>query len=107
MKLLKVGLVQEMTKKRPEYWKAPAVLWFLEQSDKVDPEEAIRAKAQELLSYANAEGPPFEPTRMAHLRKIHTIKRAGIRSVSQLVPVKSGFILTVNSTNKDIIPKQV
>lgn len=81
-----------MVKKRPDY-RSPAILWFLKKSGKVDPEGAVKAEANKLLLSAGLTDPPFEPSRVAPLRKVTSMRRANIPVVSQLMPVEGGFII--------------
>jgi len=86
---------EEMPKKRPDYWKSPAILSFLRRAEGIDPEVAVKIEANKLLMAANMVIPPFNPNKIAPLRKITSIKYSDSASNSQLTPVKGGFIITV------------
>lgn len=86
---------EEIAKKRPDYWKSPAILAFLRRAGEVDPEVAVKIEANRLLRAANLVVPPFNPNKIAPLRKIISIKYSDGASNSQLTPVKGGFIIAL------------
>lgn len=79
-----------------EYWKSPAVRWLLSRSKAKDPEMFMRQNAEDLLLTTGQDAPPFSPQRVASLRKISRIEWAEIRNISELVPIKGGFLIRIN-----------
>lgn len=88
-------MVGEMSKRRPDYWRSPAILSFLRRVGGVDPEVAVKIEAQKLLTTANMFAPPFNPDKTAPLRRITSIVYSDSVSSSQLTPVTGGFMITV------------
>lgn len=80
-------------KKRPEYWKSPAIRWLLKKSGATDPETLMREEAQKLIKALGQDSPPFLPQKFARLRKIKRIEWVNPPNLSELVPIKGGFIL--------------
>jgi len=80
-----------------EYWKSPAVKWLLKEFKVEDAESFMRDEATKLLRITGQDSPPFSPLRVATLRGISRIQKTKITSLSQLVPIKGGFQILVNS----------
>ena len=93
--MLRVGAKGKMPKKRPDYWKSPAILSFLRRAGEIDPEVAVKVEANRLLLATNMVIPPFNPKKIAPLRKVISIEYSDSASNSQLTPVKGGFIIAV------------
>ena len=88
-------MIGEMPKRRPDYWRSPAILSFLRRVGGVDPEVAVKSEAEKLITAANMVIPPFDPNKIAPLRRITSIQCSDSVSSSQLTPVTGGFIITV------------
>lgn len=84
-------------KKRPEYWKSPAVRWLLKRSSAADPETLMREEAQKLIKALGQDSPPFLPQKFARLRKIKRIEWVNPPNLAELAPTKGGFILRVRN----------
>lgn len=93
----KVGLVKSMVKRRPEYWKSPAILWYLKENARNDPEELIRSKANELLFHSGQTNPPVKLKKILKIRNIFSIAHGDITSLSQLLPISHGFKIMLNN----------
>ncbi len=80
-----------------EYWKSPAIKWLLTEFKVEDAESFMRSEATKLLRMTEQDSPPFSPSRIAPLRGIRGIQKNKITSLSELVPIKGGFQILVNS----------
>jgi hypothetical protein len=84
------------TKSKEAYWKSRAITWLLKESKIADIEEYMKEEANRLLCDTGQHEPPFSPERVALLRNVKRIEDAQIKNISELVPIKGGFIIRLN-----------